>query len=116
VAALALLPLAGEVGAGAEAPVLTLVVSAFAEEDVQNGVPRFGVSPVAEARLAGASRFDLRVPPGRYLVMAALEGERSAGAPWLPPAATGGVGAVGPVEAGTADLRITLGPPPGADR
>ena len=90
-----------------------LYITAFAEEDVQNGLPRPGASPVAERRLHPDGQrqpFTLHVPDGRYVLMAALDDrppDPGAGA-WSPPASSGGAGIVGPVVSGeTAEILLS---------
>lgn len=112
--------LSGEVRRADGAPLAgrALYVTAFAEADLQGPGPRPGASPASEIRLepGGSSKsFDIKVPAGRFLLMAALD-DRPADppdAPWSPPASSGGVGAVGPLDAGATGVALILGPPPG---
>ncbi len=95
-----------------------LYVTAFSAEDLgPGGAPRPGASPAAEQKLLPAGELDakasLKVTPGAYVLMAALDDRAPASPdePWSPPAASGGIGQIGPVEATEAQI-LTLGPPP----
>jgi hypothetical protein len=90
-----------------------LYVSAFAEQDLDNGQPRMGASPVSEISLdpSGASlSFELSVPEGRYMLMAALDDRPPTppSAAWTPPSASGGVGQQYPVSSGESSLKLFL--------
>lgn len=95
-----------------------LYVTAFAMGDLMGEAPRPGASPVSEIKLlpsGGSKSFDIKVPAGRWALMAALD-DRAPDppeAPWSPPASSGGVGGAWPVEAGATGVTLLLAAPPG---